>query len=75
MKYKREVSRFQAKTDNGKTYTIIEYQEYTEVKTFDGQNEALPGLRELVTTDGLHVNYAAGVFRLVTTNEILHKVG
>jgi hypothetical protein len=39
----REIGRFFAKTDSGKEYEIIQYQDYIDASTMDNPNAEVPG--------------------------------
>jgi len=70
-----EVGRFSVKTDKGKKYTIIQYQEYIQAPTYDNPNAEIQGLKRLVTTTGLSVNYIdSDTYKIVETNEVVHRV-
>jgi hypothetical protein len=70
----REVERFIAKTDKGKEYTIIHYQEYLTANDFDGEDE-IEGLEGYTTSEGLFVNRIdSKTFQIVETNEVVRKV-
>lgn len=71
----REIERFHARTDSGKQYTIIAYQNMISVATFDSPRAEVPGMKRLVTLEGLAVNYIdPKTFKIVVTNEIVRKV-
>jgi hypothetical protein len=71
-----EINRFKAKSEDGKEYTIIEYQEEHDVTSMPSEyREWLPGLKRLATSDGLAVNYIdSETFKIVSTDEIIRKV-
>lgn len=73
---KREVERFSAISDSGKHYTIVVYQNFIDVTTLNSQNrEELPGLKSMITSTGLTVNYIdPNNFQIVQTGEHLRKV-
>ncbi len=75
MKREIETDHFLVKTDSGKEYTIVQYQEYIDAGSFDDQHAEIPSLKSLFTTTGLHVNYIdSKTFKIVETNEIVRKV-
>lgn len=75
MARKIEIGRFLAKSDSGKEYTIIEYQEYVSAATMGDPHAEVAGLKSLFTSTGLHVNYISPkTFKVVETNEIVRKV-
>jgi len=76
MKRMVEVERFHAKTDNGKDYIIVHYQEYISVASHDDPHGEIKGLKRLVTSEGDTVNYInPTTFKIVSTDEIVHKIG
>ena len=75
MKRIAETDRFLAKTDTGKEYVIIEYQEYIDASSFQYSHAEIAGVRSFRTSDGLHVNYIdPKTFTIVETNENIRKV-
>lgn len=75
MKRTVEIERQQVISDAGNEYTIIEYQEYISVNSFDNTNNEIKGLKSLITTTGYSVNYInPDTFKIVNTNEIVRKV-
>lgn len=74
MNRESEVSRFTAKTDSGKIYIIIEYQEYISTASLPNPNAEMPGLKRWATPNRLAVNQIdAETFQIVQTNEIVRK--
>jgi hypothetical protein len=70
-----ETERFLVKTDTGKEYIIIQYQEYISVDSLNDPHAEIKGLKRLATSTGLHVNYInPETFKVVETNEIVRKV-
>jgi len=75
MRREVEIDRFRARTESGTEYTIIEYQTYISSQTFGNPNSEVLGLKKLVTTTGLCVNYInPHTFKIASTGEILRKV-
>jgi hypothetical protein len=71
----REVDRFIAKTDKGKEYTIIEYQQYKNTGTFDKPNDLTATTTRFATSTGLLVTRIdSKTFQIVVTNETVRKV-
>jgi hypothetical protein len=65
-----EIDRFEAKAKDGTIYEIIAYQ-----AMIDAGTDKIPGMKKLVTSDGLAVNYIDDqTFKIVATNEIVHKI-
>jgi hypothetical protein len=69
-----EIDRFRVKTDAGKEYIVVQYQEYTLAPSFDNPDET-PGRKRIATSNGLLV-YQIGreTFKIIQTNEIVRKV-
>jgi len=75
MKRETETCRFLAKTDSGKEYTIVEYQEYVTSGSFDNPQSETATLKSFSTSTGLLVNRIdSKTFQIVETNEIVRKV-
>lgn len=75
MKREVETGRFLAKTDTGKAYTIIQYQEYISAGSSSDPHAEVEGLKRLSTSTGLHVNHIdPKTFKVVETDEIVRKV-
>lgn len=75
MKLSREVDRFQAISDTGEIYTVIEYQIYEVFHSFGSQSNELLHQRDLVTTTGLSVNYIDdNTYMIVATGVVLKRV-
>jgi hypothetical protein len=68
----KEIGRFQTKSDRGKIYTIIEYQEYVSSGV---DNSKIPTQRRRFTSEGLTVTSQndPNTFKIVETNEIVRK--
>lgn len=57
---------FIAVDDKGNEYRIHKYQDMIESRTLDGAVSRIPGLKELLTDDGDHVNFVEpGVYEIV----------
>lgn len=70
-----EIDRFLVKTDSGKEYVIVQYQEYISARSFNDPHGEVAGLKRLSTSTGLHVNYIdPQTFKVVETDEIVRKV-
>jgi hypothetical protein len=70
-----EIDRFIAKTDFGRPYIIIVYQEYIPAGTYDNPYGTAEGRRRYTTSTGLHVYSVAGgmYYKVVETDELLRK--
>jgi hypothetical protein len=70
-----EIDRFIARTDDGKEYVIVMYQEFLSTATHERPHDEIPGLKRLTTTTGLHVNYIdPSTFKVVQTDQVIRKV-
>jgi hypothetical protein len=71
-----ESKRFQAKSDTGKIYTIIEFQDEIDMTHHQSEGDDLiPGLKFLETSDGIKVNYIdPETFKIFDTGEIIRKI-
>lgn len=70
-----ETGRFRARTESGKEYIIIQYQEFISAATFDNPHAEIPGLKRLSTSDGFSVNYIdPTTFKIIGTGETVRKV-
>jgi len=76
MKREIEIDRFLAKTDNGKEYIIVQYQEYIDTTHLtSSRREEIAGHKRLATSTGLDVSYIdPKTFKIVNTGEIIRKV-
>ena len=71
----REINRFQAKTDKGKEYTIIEYQQYENTGTFDKPNDITATTTRFLTSDGEIVSQIdSETFQIFNTDGVVRKV-
>jgi hypothetical protein len=69
-----EIERFIAKTDKGKEYIIILYQEHVHTEDFVGSQD-IEGLTQYLTSTGKFVSRIdSETFQIVETNEIVRKV-
>ena len=70
-----EIERFRAKTDTGKEYVIVMYQQFIDVSSHDFPRAEIPGLKRLITSDGLTVRYIdPTTFKIDLTGETVRKV-
>jgi len=75
MKFTRQIGSFQAKSDIGQLYTIIEFQEYDSVLTGTGTIIETEGLKKWKTSEGSLLNQIdSETYRIVTTNETIRKI-
>ena len=67
-----ELDRFTARSDEGREYTIIEYQEYIQDRNSDAETV---GLKRWTTSEELHLHYIdSKTFKIFETGEIIRKV-
>lgn len=70
-----KIGSFLARTDSGKEYTIIEYQEAVSAPSFDAPTGKVAGLCTYLTSTGLDVSQIdAKTFKVIQTNELVRKV-
>lgn len=70
----KELEHFIVKSDKGKEYTIILYQEYLSADDFGGSEE-VEGLKYYITSTGLNVNRIdANTFEIVADNCIARRI-
>lgn len=72
----RKTNTFEAKSESGELYLIMEYQEECEVTAAGiGNTKWIPGLKKLVTSTRLDVNYVdSETFEIASTGETVRKV-
>ena len=71
----REIDRFPVKTDNGKEYIIVKYQEYRPSGGYDNPQSETATQNRFSTTTGLHVkNIDSETSQIVETNEFVRKI-
>lgn len=67
-----EINRFTASDDEGKEYTVIEYQEYIQDRNSDAESV---GLKRWTTTEELHLHFIdPQTFKIFDTGEIIRKI-
>ena len=67
-----EIDRFTVKSDEGKEYTIIEYQEYIQDRNSDAETK---GLTRFTTLEELHVHVIdPDTYRIFESGEIVRKI-
>ena len=71
----REVDRFPVKTDNGKEYIIVQYQEYVSNGSFDNPQSETATLTRFLTSGGEIVNQIdSKTFQIFNPDIIVRKV-
>lgn len=72
-KYQKETKRFEVRDGSGRSFTIIEFTEFTEVSTRGG-TQTVEGMKTFKTTDGQRVNrIAKGKYQLTMLQLDLHS--
>jgi len=67
-----EIDRFIAKDDEGKEYTVIEYQEYIQDRN---SNSETVGLKRWTTSEELHLHFIdPKTFKIFESGEIIRKI-
>lgn len=70
-----EIDRFTVKSDEGKEYTIIQYQEYIPSRESNDPAAEVAGLKRLATSEELHVHFIdPKTFKIFETGEIVRKI-
>ena len=70
-----EINRFDAKSQSGKLYTIIEYKEQISATGFGNPNYIHKGINSWVTCEEQLVNQIdSETYQILGTNEIVRKV-
>jgi len=70
-----ESNRFRDKIEDGREYTIIEYQLFVRAPSFTEPNAEVAGKPRLATSTGLTVtSIDSETFKIVQTDEIIRKV-
>lgn len=71
----KERSRFQANGESGRVFTVIEFEEYREIRSLNGPDQIVPGLRRISLADGSPLEVIdTDTFKIVETDEIIRKV-
>jgi hypothetical protein len=72
----REVERFKAIGDSGRTYAVVVRQWINTGRTLSGQSQAGPGSKDFILDNGAHVNPTddPDAFVIPETNEIIHRI-
>lgn len=75
MKFTKQIGSFQAKSDRGEVFTILEFQEYDSFLSSIGSIIETEGLKRWKTSTGTLLNQIdSETYRFVTTNEIIRKI-
>jgi hypothetical protein len=74
-KIHREINRFEAASEDGDIYTVIVRQEFILAEEYEKPTEEIPGLKDLITTDGVSLHFINdNQFQIAQTGEILTKI-
>jgi hypothetical protein len=70
-----ELTRFKAKAETGREYTIIEYQDYMMDRNAAELTANIQGLKRLTTDKGLHVHTIdPDTFKIYETGDIVKRI-
>lgn len=70
-----EIARFKARSDEGKEYTIIEYQDYIMDRNAAELTANITGFKRLTTQHGWHIHAIDGnTFKIYETGEVVKRV-
>lgn len=69
------IERFQAISDLGETYTVIQYQHWTTIDPLNGPKHEVPGSTEWKTTCGIDLQENDdGTFEMIQIDGVLRRV-
>ena len=75
MKSTRQLGEFRAKSDSGRIYSVIEYQEYFSILESTGVITETEGTKKWKTSDGSNLKQLdAETYRIVSNNEVIRKI-
>ena len=75
VKRTEEIDEFKVRSDEGKEYIIIQYQEFMKPGDEDRQDEEILGRKIYLTYNGALVNYIEpNTFEIFATKEIVRRV-
>jgi hypothetical protein len=70
-----EIERFEAIADNGKRYTVVHLQHWTEFRPLSGKAQQLPGSTEWKTACGIDLEENEdGTFKMIQIDGILRRI-
>ena len=70
-----EIGRFQVKSDEGKIYTIIQYQDYIMDRKAAELTANIEGFKRLTTEEEFHIHAIdADTFQIYETGEVVKRV-
>jgi hypothetical protein len=75
-KHTKLVRSFDTKSDNGKRYSVFEYQDYEEILTAGNTINVVEGVKTWKTTTGLLLSQTNDpkVFTIIRTNETIREI-
>jgi hypothetical protein len=73
---RREVDRFHAVDDDGRTYTVIVYQDFHQQQSLSGPPKFVPGSKDLRLSDGSYLSPTddPDTFKIVETGKPIRRV-
>lgn len=75
MPHEIEIDRFQVRSEEGKEYTIIKYQEYIMDRKSSDPTAEIEGFKRLATEEGLHIHTIdSDTFKIFETGEIVKRI-
>lgn len=75
MKFTKQISDFQAKSDSGEVYTVLELQEYDQILTGYGMIEEIEGIKRWKTSNGYLLRPLDNdKYQISATHEVIQKV-
>jgi len=75
MKFTKQIGDFQAKSDSGEVYTILELQEYDQILTGAGTINEIQGIKRWKTSTGYALRpIDADRYQINATNEVIQKI-
>ncbi|OGN87826.1 MAG: hypothetical protein A2Z74_04210 [Chloroflexi bacterium RBG_13_46_9] len=75
MKFTKQISDFQAKSDSGEVYTVLELQEYDRILTGAGTINEIEGIKRWKTSTGYTLKpIENNKFQINATNEVVQKI-
>ena len=71
---KKQTGSFRAIGNDGRQYTVYIYTDFNDAGTFEDPNAVVQGLKELRTSDGMHINRRQqGEYEIVQTGVVLRS--
>lgn len=75
MTEQRVVDQINCVGDSGRRYVVVVRQKFRTYRDMSGEVSEVPGTKDLITSDGQHVNFLGeGRYQIVLTDEILTRV-